>query len=251
MNARKIVVICVVCVFALSGLLIGCGSSNGDPEEKTFKAYIQHFGGDDYVSGLEVEALSNETGDSLGITAKSDGTGWVTFNWGEIQVADKVGFLSKEEVGNWVNTYQFNIDSNAQAERLWAVDQTTYVGAPAYAGLTVEDGKAIMAGGLYFVEADDTENHIGCADVKANPEDGEVRYFADNGNPTTLAVRDTTNPLVAYFIIANMEPGKQVVEAYIDTEKIGQTDLFVYADSISISNIYTDKATDPEPSNCE
>ena len=108
-----------------------------------------------------------------------------------------------------------------------------------------------MAGGLYFVEADDTENHIGCATVKANPEDGEVRYFGSNGNPTTLTNRSTTNPLVAYFIIANMEPGKKVVEAYIDTENIGQTDLFVFADAISISNIYTDKATDPEPPNCE
>ena len=92
MNARKIVVICVVCVFALSGLLIGCGSSNGGNGEKTFKAYIQHFGGTDYVSGIEVEALDNDTGDSLGITAKSDGTGWVTFNWDGIQVGDTVGF---------------------------------------------------------------------------------------------------------------------------------------------------------------
>ncbi|HUU01681.1 MAG TPA: hypothetical protein VM425_09590 [Myxococcota bacterium] len=249
MNARKTGTIFVaICVLGLGGLLAGCGSSGGGA---SFRAYIQHFGGDDLVDGLDVEALDNTTGDSLGITAKSDATGWVTFEWGDTQVGAEVGFLCKAVPGDWHDTYQFNIDSAAQDERLWAVDETTYSGAPLMAGLTITPGKAIMAGGLYFVEADGTENHIGCATVKTNPEDGEVRYFGDNGMPAPLATRDTTNPLVAYFLIANMNPGTKVTEAYIDADKLGQTDLHVYADAISISNIYTDKAIDPEPANCQ
>ncbi len=250
MNSRKTGTLVVfICVLGLGGLLVGCGG--GGTSGSTFKAYIQHFGGDDLVDGLEVEALDNTTGDSLGLTATSDATGWVTFAWGDTQVDDKVGFLCKAVPGDWHDTYQFDLDSSAQDERLWAVDETTYSGAPLMAGLTIEAGKAIMAGGLYFVEADGTENHIGCATVKTNPEDGEVRYFGDNGMPAPLTTRETTNPLVAYFLIANMNPGTKVAEAYVDTEKIGQTDLHVYADAISISNIYTDKATDPEPTDCQ
>lgn len=250
MKTTKIrAIVAVICVLGFCGLLTGCGG--GDGGTSSFKAYIQHFGGDDLVDGLEVEALDNETGDGLGITVTSDATGWVTFDWGDTQVGDKVGFLCKAVPGDWHDTYQFDLDSTAQDERLWAVDETTYAGAPLMAGLTIEAGKAIMAGGLYFVEADGTENHIGCATVKTNPEDGEVRYFGDNGMPAPLTTRDTTNPLVAYFLIANMNPGTKTVEAYVDTEMIGQTDLHVYADAISISNIYTDKATDPEPSDCQ
>jgi len=216
-----------------------------------FNAYIQHFGGDDYVSGLVVEALDNTTGNSLGITATSDAAGWVTFGWGDTQVGDKVGFLCKAVPGDWHDTYQFNIDSTSHDARLWAVDETTYSGAPLYAGLTIEAGKAMMTGGLYFVEANGTENHIGCATVKTNPEDGDVRYFGDNGMPAPLATRDTTNPLVAYFLIANMNPGSKVAEAYVDTEKIGETTFHVYADAMTITNIYTDNATDPEPDYCQ
>jgi hypothetical protein len=254
MNARKIGVICVVCVFAMSGLMIGCGSSNGGNGEKTFKAYIQHFGGDDYVNGMEVEALSNSTGDSLGITATSDATGWVTFNWGEIAVEPKVGFLCKGVAGDWRDTYQFDIDSEAQDERLWALDETTWVGAPLMAGITMIPGKALVAGGVYWEDKtqDMLEVHLGCATVKANPEDGDVRYFGDNGMPTTLELRENTNPLVAYYVVANMTPGAQLIEAFVDTTKIGETDLFVYGDAVSISNIYADPdQPNPMPTACE
>ena len=248
MNGKKSASIAVICALALGGLLAGCG---GGGDSVDFRAYIQNFAGDDLVGGLEIEALSNETGDSLGITATSDGTGWVAFDWGDTEVGDKVGFLVKGVPGDWHDTYQFDLDSDAQEERLWAVDETTYTGAPLAAGLVVEDGKAILAGGMYFVETDGTENHLGCATVKANPEDGDIRYFNDGGYPTTLETRDTTNPLVAYFLIANLEPGEKTVEGFVEGEKIGETDLFVYADAISISNIYADTAEDPEPAGCE
>jgi hypothetical protein len=246
MKGKKFgVVILGLCV-VLAVSLVGCGD-DGD-SQAGFKAYIQHFGGDDLVPSMNVEAIDNETGQLLGISAKSDASGWVKFNG---LPAGKVGFLCKGVPGDWVDTYQFNLDSDAQDERLWAVDYTTYTGVPLMAGLVLEDGKAILAGGVYWVNAQDEEEHIGCATVKANPESGDVRYFDDNGMPTKLEFRENTNPLVAYYVIANMDPGKADIEAYVDTQKIGTTQLHTYADSIAISNVYADTTSNPMPAGCQ
>jgi hypothetical protein len=254
MNARKASAIALTCAFVLCGVFSGCGGDD-DNGGATFRAYIQNFGGDDLVADMDVEVLDNTTGNKLGIVGRSDATGWVTIKWDGQAPAAELGFLCVGVAGDTRNTYQFDLDSSAQDEKLWSVSETTYWGAALAAGLTLEDGKALLAGGLYWVDPADpneVENHIGCATVKANPEDGEVRYFGDNGYPTNLATRTTTNPLVAYFVIANMEPGSKTVEAFMDADKLGETDLFVYGNDVSISNIYADpNQPDPEPAGCQ
>ena len=240
---------------------MGCGDDGGDPI--TFKAYLQHFGGDDWVANVEIRALDNQTGNELGITTSSYGEGWLEFT--EALPGDADGLVGFRAVGGtidgtaYVDTYQFNIPASALDERLWVVDETTYLGAPLMAGVMKEDGvtpgldpgTAVLAGGVYFEEANGLENHIGCATAEMDPVGGQVRYFGDNGLPTTLATRDTTNPLVAYYLVANIDPGRVTARAYVDAQEIGSTSLHIYADAVSISNIYATTATDPEPADCQ
>ncbi|HOX46015.1 MAG TPA: hypothetical protein PK668_20600 [Myxococcota bacterium] len=252
-------VFAVVGALAMTVLAAGCGEDGG---KVTFKAYLQHFGGDDKVAGIEIRALDNETGTDLGISATTDATGWVTFS--EDLPGDAAGLVGFRSVGavisgsTYVDTYQFNILGTALEEKLWVVDETTYLGAPMMAGITKQDGTfgldpdtAVLAGGIYFVEANGTENHIGCATARTDPESGQVRYFGDNGMPTTLDSRDTTNPIIAYYLVANITPGRVTARAYVDGTEIGSTGLHVYANAVSISNIYAETATDPEPAACE
>ncbi len=253
---RTIGGVCVVLAFAL---VAGCGEDGG---KVTFKGYLQHFGGDDKVALIEIRVLDNQTGADVGISSRTDATGWVTFS--EDLPGDAEGLVGFRAVGTtvsgatYIDTYQFNIAGDAIGEKLWVVDETTYLGAPQMAGITKQDGSfgldpgtAVLAGGVYFVEADGVENHIGCATAKTDPESGQVRYFGNNGLPTTLDSRATTNPLVAYYLVANITPGQVTARAYMDGTEIGATRLHVYADAVSISNIYATTATDPEPAGCQ
>jgi hypothetical protein len=240
------ILIGLACLLTLAVALMGCGGS----ESKTsFKAKMQHFGGEDLVPNIEVRALNNTSGAELGITATTDAAGWVTF---EGLPEGNVGFRSVADANQtFVDTYQFNIDSKAQDERLWIVDQTTYLGAPLMAGLTLTPGKAVVAGGVYWVNATDEEETVGCATVKADPESGDVRYFGDNGMPTTIDQRSNTNPLVSYYLIANLNPGASMVKGFLDAAEKGSTALVTFGDAISISNIYFEGAANPTPAACQ
>jgi len=228
----------------------------------TFKAHLQHFGISDGAAGVEIRVLDNQTGLDLGISETTDPTGWVRFS--EDLPGDANGLVGFRAVGavisgsTYIDTYQFNILGTALEERLWVFDETTYLGAPLIAGITKQDGTygldpgtSMLAGVVYFVDANGTQNHVGCATVRTDPESGQVRYFGDNGMPTTLDTRSTTNPQVAYYLAANITPGSVTVRAYVDGTEIGTTSLHAYADSVSIVNIGTTTATDPEPAACQ
>lgn len=244
---RKTIGITSLAIFLAVGFaLTGCGDDNGSTAG--FKAYIEHFGGTDRVSGMEVRAIDNNTGQELGINATSDSSGWVKFNG---LPAGEVGFRCVGVPGDWVDTYQFNIDSTAQDERLWAVDLTTYTGVPLMAGITMIDGKAIVAGAVYWVNALDEEEPVGCVTVDSTPVSPDVRYMGETGTPTTIAEQPDTHPLWGRFVVANLDPGSATTTAYDGTTALGSTSLFTYADSIAISNIYHEGTSNPTPAGCE
>jgi hypothetical protein len=233
-------------LLAVGFALTGCGDDNGGTAG--FRAYIEHFGGEDLVAGMEVRAIDNNTGQELGINETSDASGWVKFDG---LPAGDVGFMCVGVPGDWVDTYQFNIDSTAQEERLWAVDQTTYVGVPLMAGITMIDGKAIVAGAVYWVNAADEEEPVGCVTVDSVPASPDIRYMGENGMPTLITEQPDTHPLWGRFVVANLDPGQATITAYDGTTALGSTSLFTYADSIAISNIYHDGASNPTPAGCE
>jgi hypothetical protein len=244
---RKTIRFTSLAIFLVVGFaLTGCGDDNGGTAG--FKAYIEHFGGTDRVSGMEVRAIDNNTGQELGINSTSDSSGWVAFDG---LPAGDVGFRSVGVPGDWVDTYQFNIDSTAQDERLWAVDQTTYVGVPLMAGITMIDGKAIVAGAVYWVNASDEEEPVGCVTVDSVPVSPDVRYMGENGMPTLITEQPDTHPLWGRFVIANLDPGQATITSYDGTTVLGSTSLFTYADSIAISNIYHEGTSNPTPAGCQ
>jgi len=161
-------------LFACLALVVGLGLTGCGEEEQTgtFKAYLQHFGGDDLVPGIEIIVLKNDTGVATDLEAVTDASGWVPFGEEILDEAVEdedgnlvVGFRAVTGLGGgatYVNTYQFNIEADALDERLWVVDQTTYDGAPLMAGVTKNDGTpgldpgtAVLAGGFYWVDPDD------------------------------------------------------------------------------------------------
>ncbi len=215
--------------------------------------------------------INNSTGEETDLKGTTDSSGWISFKEEILDVAVEdedgnpvVGFRAvgaKVDGAPYHDTYQFNIGATVLDEQLSVVSESTYLGAPLLAGVTLEDGKAVLAGGIYWVDPNDSEkieHHVGCATAKTDPEGGDVRYFGDNGMPTTIESRPTTNPLVAYYLVANIEPGATVSRAYMcdtppcgDADEFGHASLHVYADAISISNIYADTASDPTPPDCE
>ena len=246
MKRKTIGFLSLAILMAVGFALAGCGDDNGGGAQ--FRAYIEHFGGDDLVGGMEVRAIDNNTGQELGINETSDASGWVAFDG---LPAGKVGFLCVGVPGDWVDTYQFNIDSDAQDENLFAVDHTTYVGVPVMAGITLEDGKAIVAGAVYWVNAAGEEEPVGCADVSSDPTTPDVRYMGENGMPTLITEQEKTHPLWGRFVVANLAPGSATTTASVDGTDIGNTTLFTYADSIAISNIYHEGTSNPTPAGCQ
>lgn len=229
--------------------------TDGDevPEVANFRGFVIDFKSKVKLDGVKVYVLDNETGEKLSDVpvGTTDGTGYLEFTIPVPEGAGKdfkVGFLCEGVEDESVDTYQFNIGAFERDERLWLVDATTYMVAPLAAGVTLDPGTTVVAGGVYWVNAQDKEEIVDCATVNTDTGDADVRYFADNGMPADLPVRDSINPLNGFFIIANIDPGVVNVEGYMGAEKFGSTRLVAKPDSICISNIYAEG--DQNPGGC-
>ena len=199
------------------------------------------------IDGAKIQVLDNTTGEDLPIGAISD-SGAVTISGIPASVT-QIGLRNSLTPGN-KNTYQFNMDAEAQNEVLWLVSEATYTLAPSLAGITLDTTKGVIAGGLYFVNDQDEEETVGCGTVTTTPA-GDIRYFDDTDMPTTIANRDSTNPLNGFFLAANINTGTTTVSATVEGNNVGSTTIITYPDSICISNIYVTTATNPEPANCQ
>ena len=246
----------------------GCGGNCGecDPTSEccydstcqlaTFCARLVDFsGGTIPVSGVTVKALYNDTGIQIdGMECVSDADGNVIFsNLPDVYT----GFLVLGTPGDYVDTYQFNVDSQGRNEILWLVDYTTYQAAPLLADVTQDISKGLVFGAVRWVNAQGLDEEVGCTVVKANPESGEARYFADNCLPTPTTNqdpvdgRDNTNPVCSYFILANIDTGPVVLEAYVENVLKGSSGIVSTGDSVCVDYIYLESATNPQPVGCE
>lgn len=237
--------------------LTGC-NGNGDGTHQ-FSGKLINFASGKVaavpVVDQTVVALDNESGAELNIETVSDAEGMVYFDG---LPEGRVGFLSVGISGTNVDTYQFNIDSNAQDEILWSVDLGTYQMAPALAGYEQDDAKGAAAGATYWLDGT-TEVPIGCSTIQGDYDSGDIRYFGDNNMPTkTLAQdavdgRDNVNPINGYWLVGNIEPIEEpfTITASMDTQELGSVRYFAYEFSVSIGNIYYEGASNPQPSDCE
>ena len=242
-----------VLMVALLGFALGfgCGGDDdGDDPTADFTGVLIDFGSKVELQGMTVTVLNNTTGVPLaGFAAVTTPAGGAV-SFSGLPVG-KVGFKVDAKAGTpgFVDTYQFNLDSDGTGETLWAVDAQTYQLAPAAAGITLEAGKAVVAGGFYWVKPDGTECPLCGGTMKAftgGVESGEIRYFSDAGMPTTLANQSSVNEANGFALAANVTPGSVVTKGYDpDGAEIGSAAFTCFADSITISNIRVEGASNP------
>ena len=233
--------ICQVPVFTADvGLFASGRGSDGRPNEP--------------IAGITVKALDNVTGNPIaGMESVSNSNGIVVFNG---LPAGQVGFHAVSVQGDFVDTYQFNIDSNSTDAVLWVMDFNTYTAAPMIAGVTVEPNKGLAVGVVYWEDTPGCMYPVGCSTIKTNPESGDVRYFADNDMPTnTLANdpvsgRDDVNPLNGYWLIANVDPGAVSIGGYMSDQLLESTSCVMFADSVCIGDIVVGGSSNPQPGTC-
>ena len=249
----------LIALLASLVLFVACG---GDDEEEngtgtpgTFKGYVVDFAGDTRLPDVTIYALNNETGEKLeGVESQvSDANGEFTFT-GIPEDIELLGFLCEgfgDETTGAVDTYQFNLVANATNEKLWSVDRVTYSTAPLAAGVTLDEELGVVAGAVYWVNADEEEEIVGCSTVTVEPASDAVRYFNDSRLPVNTSSRDSVNPTNGYYLIANMDIGSTTTTAWVDGEAVGTTTFVSVPNSICISNIYAETDANPSPADCE
>ena len=259
------------------GLLAACGDDDGEQPEDMhpdsghagedgggepslgFAAVLRDPVSDDPIEGATVKALDNDSGEPLDIDATSGANGRITF---EGLPAGKVAFLAVGEPEMTIDTYQYNIDSDAQDETLWIAAKSTATAVPLLAGFEGDPEMSSVSGAVYWINGDGDEEPVGCVTVafEGEGEASDIRYFGDNNLPTTVEMRGDTNPLNGRYFIGNAPPGVQEVSVLIDGTAMGSTTLVLFArkdasdgeDNVCISNIYVEGADEnPTPADCE
>jgi len=256
---RKIlsVVVLGLCV-VLAMPLIGCGDDDNGNGGATFKATVKDRMSRTPLGGKTCRAVDNATGDPIaGFVATSEGNGSIAF---KDLPGEKVGFKCDGVTGEHVDTYQFNISTTALDEELWLVDLGTYQMAPALAGVTLDTTKGLVAGSVYWVNANDEEEPVGCG-VVTSSMGGEIRYFGENELPVKTVAedpengRDYTHPNNGLFLVANMTPGAATLGLEVEGASKGSVNVVTFGaeNTVLISNIYADDTltANPTPAACE
>ncbi|MBN1654922.1 MAG: hypothetical protein JXA30_14225 [Deltaproteobacteria bacterium] len=290
-NQKKHATIGLVVLMALCGLFAGCksdtvstpgggagnvgpvagGASGTDAIQgpTSFSAELQESVNEVPImtQQFQVRALDNNTGQALaGFETRSDASSMVYFS---NLPPGPVGFLVVGIPNESIDTYQFNIDSNEKNETLWVVATSSVQMAPTLANVILNPDKATAAGAIYWINpATLEEEPVGCATVRIDATEGEIRYFGSNNLPTTdtaradaqnQEVRTSTNPLNGKYYIANTSPGSHTVTMMLNGQDMGSTTMMLFIGrestdgqySISISNIYVqNQSANPTPPGC-
>ncbi len=276
MKRKQWFVMMMVLLCSLTLIFAGCGgddddddnnnNNNGDDDvevtENTgdevqlcdFMGLVRDFAQPQFLEGMTVYILDNDTGQKLadyeGKVTAADGS----YEFNQIPCG-KYGFLvegNKDIENKTVDTYQFEIQADAQDEIIWSVDELTYGAAPAMAGVTLEAGKGIAAGAVYWVDEEETELPVGCATVTTDPASTDIRYFSDDQLPTTLDVQAGINTLNGFYLAPNLPAsttGEEVIiTAHYGGEDIGTVRFVTFPDAICIGNIYVVDSYTANPS---
>ena len=217
----------------------------------TLSGDLIEFGSDTGVEGARVQAYDNSVGVAIPVCADSGAGGAVSLSGIPADITaykGKIGLKASKDA--YKDTYQFGLALGAVDETLWIVTEILYAAAPTMAGLVVDSTKGVVAGAVYFINELDEEEEVGCATVNSDMG-GDIRYFNDEGLPTTIANREDTNPSNGYFIAANVSVGSTEITASVDAVEVGSVSIYSFADSICINNIYVTGLTNPEPPDCE
>ncbi len=273
----------VVAVLVLAGCGGGGGSAPSDQgpglkvgsDEVLFRGVLVEFQSKTPKEGVDLLVLNNDTGEPLDLVRypqfKSGPNGKI-----ELVFPKSIPLVAFKAWGasgkmDFVESYLFNVPSDAQDKRIYAVLQFTYEAALSTSYVEDVDPKTYghLAGTVYWVNPQGDEEFVGCLRIEVRDEQGQVleeqkneegrgifaavRYFdTHNDMPTSLEVSDMTHLLNSRFLIANLPNGKYTVSAVsVDTgETLGEVVVRAFPGGISIGNIYltTDRfPTNPTP----
>ncbi len=224
------------------------------PAEKVdVTAVVTAFGTDQPTADVTVEVMVNDTGKGTGLTFMSNAEGIVVVTG--LDKGKQYGFKCTKV--NHKETYQWNIKAQDDVqEEFFIVPNTIYQMALGLAGLTPKAGMGVVAGAIYWRDAEEKEEAIGGATVEV--EEGDVRYMAPgNGLPTTLEDQKCTAPGTTKgngrYVVANLPPGRLSFTAKDkDGNVVGTAEMWNFADTIAVSNIYAnpDVKTNPTSDTC-
>lgn len=258
---------------------VACGGGGGNGPTPTDPGPAPDAGGDNVVfrgvlvdfksktpkEGVDLLVLDNDTGQPLDLTrypAFKSGPGGkidlafprdlplVAFKaWGK----DVSGFFDFKE------SYLFNVPTDAQDKRIYAVDLLTYSAALSVSFVVDADPATLghLAGSVYWVNPNGDEEFVGCLRIEVRDEQGTLlqektdedgrgiwaatRYFdVDTDMPTNLKCSDMTHHQNSRYLIANLPDGRYTVSAV--SVKTGETldtiTVRAFPGGISVGNFY-------------
>ncbi|MCU0661784.1 MAG: hypothetical protein MUC50_05595 [Myxococcota bacterium] len=209
------------------------------------------FGSDTPVPNMKVILLDNDTAELLAMpeqTSGSDGRLCIS----GLPEGKRVGLKVVGVPGQFVDTYQFNIRTDAQNEKIWIMSKSTFTASPKMAQVTVDPTKGIAAGGGYWLDKDRKEYPVECGTIEPLTGEADIRYFNDQGLPAPANLATSLNRANGYWVAANMTPGKVTLQLMVDGVAVGSTTFFAYpGEAISFGNIEVDPEYTENPGKCE
>jgi hypothetical protein len=166
------------------------GPGMGDPG--VLHGFVRDFQTKVEVNNAFVEAIDDEFGlpFSPAITTTTGPDGEVSF---DIPAGNKMVGIRVTKEGS-MDTIQFHFDVGLANEEFLLINHGTRDLMLLSLGLDMIEGKAVVAGGVYWGEPID-ENPIGCSMVSFDPDDGqEVYYFGPDALPNAARTVDGDTP---------------------------------------------------------
>lgn len=251
----------------------GGGNTGGDAGTDTvtgtgFMGILVDFKSKAAKSGVDIEVLDNDTGEPLDPVKfppfKSGTGGAINL---DLPPGILVGFkASGTDDSGWFkfkDSYQFNVKSDDQGKKIYAVNELTYTAALSTA--FIEEGDTAdfghLAGTLYWRNAQGEDEFVGCAIIEVTDESGKVlkeekndigkatfcgiRYFDTTTDmPAALETSDMTHLNNSRYMVADMPVGQYTITAMLKddpTAILGTVTLRAYPGALSIGNIYVDE----------
>jgi hypothetical protein len=212
--------------------------------EVPLESKVEDFESGDPVGSVTVELyLSDDVTADSDLTMVSDESGNIS---GTASTCTPTAYRTSTDDGETKITFQaHNVFGSGDVidDALNSVSEVTYRLIPSLLGITPDVDKGIVAGRAYDCADDESLEgaQVVVKDADGNiPDDLVVRYFYDDF-PNRNQEYTSADGL---WVAINVPVGDWSVEAYVADgagghTQVGASQVYVYADSINISSIYT------------
>jgi hypothetical protein len=263
------------------GLLVvlACGDDAASEEEQggtyttRYSASVTDSSSDQPVIGLMVHVLDNQTGKKTGQSAVTDAAGRITLDDVKTDADGKFAVLVQGVAGEAgsMDTFQYNLDPNAQDDILRSVGTGAIALATAAANFEANEEAGPISGAVFTGTGAANRVPAACltleleghedAPLKTNmpctADDICIRYFFEQRVPDFGASH--TSSANGRFFIANAPAGPQKVNVKANGETIASVRLVVTprkegttGETISVANVYLGEGdSNPAAGSCE